>query len=153
VFVDHNVKQIKCDIPKELTREVYLQVLTKLLAAVRREAYQKIKKILQETRREQISPDECEQVLEDINNTTQEEYRRRTFELYGIPLKDGDNPKRMMQKAYLVYSTISSVKPEDGTVVRTKWQDQISHEHRVHSDIMKKLAMGERVEGIEKDPL
>jgi hypothetical protein len=59
----------------------------------------------------------------------------------------------MMQKAYLVYSTISSVKSEDGTVVRAKWQELVSHEHRVHSDIMKKLAMGERVEGIEKDPL
>lgn len=70
-----------------------------------------------------------------------------------MPVRDEDNPKRMMQKAYLVYSTISSVKSEDGTVVRAKWQDQISHEHKVHADIMTKLASGERVDGIEKDPL
>lgn len=58
-----------------------------------------------------------------------------------------------MQKCYLVYSSISSVKSEDGTVVRAKWQDQISHEHKIHSEILRKLAQGERVDGIEKDPL
>jgi len=58
-----------------------------------------------------------------------------------------------MQKCYLVYSTISSVQNEDGTFVRAKWQDQISHEHKIHSEILRKLSHGERVDGIEKDPL
>jgi hypothetical protein len=64
------VKQIKFDIPEQLTREVYVQTLTKLLAAVRREAYQKIQKMLAETKREQITGEECELILDEINNTT-----------------------------------------------------------------------------------
>lgn len=92
-------------------------------------------------------------MLEDIAQSTQEEYRAKALTLFGVPVAEGENPKRLMQKAYLAYSTISSVKPEDGTFVRAKWQDQISHEHKIHGEIMTKLGAGERVEGIEKDPL
>lgn len=92
-------------------------------------------------------------MLENIAQSTQEDYRTKALALFGVPVAQGENPKRLMQKAYLAYSTISSIKAEDGTFVRAKWQDQISHEHKIHGEIMTKLGAGERVEGIEKDPL
>jgi hypothetical protein len=36
------VKQIHMDVPKELTREVYVQVIRKVLACVRHELYGKV---------------------------------------------------------------------------------------------------------------
>lgn len=70
-----------------------------------------------------------------------------------MQIPEGENPKRLMQKAYLMYSTVSTIKSQDGTPVRARWQDQISHEHKLHAEIVNKLAAGERVEGIELDPL
>lgn len=75
------------------------------------------------------------------------------MKLFGVEVPAGDNAKRLMQRAYLKYSTISSIKSTDGIPVRAKWQDQISNEHKVHQEIMAKLAEGERTEGIENDPL
>lgn len=75
------------------------------------------------------------------------------MKLFGIDIPEGENPKRLMQKAYLVFSTISSLKSQDGTPIRARWQDQISHEHKIHGEIISKLALGERVDGIEVDPL
>ena len=143
------------DIPKELTKEVYVQVIRKLLACVRREAYFEIQKMLHDpsNRRDKLTAEEVEDLLAKITETTQEGYRAKALELYGVPVPTGQVPKRVMQKAYLVFSTISTLKNEDGTPIKAKWQDQISHEHKVHSEIIDKLAKGERVEGIETDPL
>ncbi len=56
-----------------------------------------------------------------------------------------------MQKAYLVFATISSLK--DGSFHRSHWEDQISNEQKVHSELLQKIQLGERVEGVEQDPL
>lgn len=48
----------------------------------------------------------------------------------------------------MTYATAGSDK-----ALNKKWMDQISHEHKVHADIIDKLAKNEKVEGIEEDPL
>lgn len=53
-----------------------------------------------------------------------------------------------MQKAYLSFATNTT----DNTANK-KWLDAVSHEHKIHADIIDKLAKGEKVEGIEEDPL
>lgn len=58
-----------------------------------------------------------------------------------------------MQKAYLQFSTISSIKNSDGRPVKSRWNDQISKEHKIHSELIAKMSSGERIEGIERDPL
>jgi len=59
-----------------------------------------------------------------------------------------------MQKAYLTFSTAPVISVSMGSSShKFKWQDQITKEQKIHSDILTKLQNGERVEGIEKDPL
>lgn len=53
-----------------------------------------------------------------------------------------------MQKSYLTFATNTSDK-----AANKKWLDAVSHEHKIHADIIDKLAKGDRVEGIEEDPL
>lgn len=59
--------------------------------------------------KDKITADEAEDILAEITNTSQEEYRSKVLEMYGVPIHEGENAKRLMQKAYLVYSTISSI--------------------------------------------
>jgi hypothetical protein len=142
------------DFSELLTREIYVQIIRKVLAAVRHEAYTKIQDTLAKEHKEKLTQEELDSILENIQNHTQELYREKALELFKIKVPAEENAKRMMQKAYLVYSTVSSIKQEEGQpVIRSRWQDQISAEHKVHSEILTKLQNGERVEGIEKDPL
>ena len=95
-----------------------------------------------------------DEILDRIAATNQEVYREKALALFGVLVPLEDNPKRLMQKAYLKYSTISSVKgTEEEPVARSRWQEQISYEHKFHAELITKLTNGERVEGIEKDPL
>jgi hypothetical protein len=59
----------------------------------------------------------------------------------------------MMQKAYLKFSTVSSIRRPGMPHERSRWQDLIQHEQKLHGEILGKLQNGERVEGIEKNPL
>lgn len=38
-------------------------------------------------------------------------------------------------------------------VVRSKWNEQIQHEQKLHGELLEKIRQGERIAGIEKDPL
>ena len=146
------VTSIHFEIPKELTREVYVQIIRKVLACNRWELTNTIKNRLRETQRDTLDEVEIDKILEEIILGTQEKYREDVCALFNIPTPPGETAKRMMQKAYLVYSTISSIKMVSGQPMRAKWQDQISHEYKIHSDIIKKIAQGSIPEGIEHDP-
>ena len=82
----------------------------------------------------------------------QEKYREDVMKLFDVTVPEGLTAKKVMQQAYLVYSTVSSVRPVNGMPIRARWQDQISHEHKIHAEILEKISRGERVEGIEEDP-
>lgn len=72
VFNKHNVQQINFDIPQELTKEVYVQVIRKVLACVRHEAYGKIQAILNnpQNRKDKLTAEEADNILDSIANTT-----------------------------------------------------------------------------------
>ena len=108
VLVWQNVSEIHFEIPASFTREVYVQIIRKVLACVRHKAYKKVKKALAHGR-EKVSNDEMENIMTDINEKHQETYRTKALELYKVEVPHGEQPKRLMQKAYLVYSTISGI--------------------------------------------
>ena len=91
---------------------------------------------------------ESEDLLQKITETTQEGYRQKIMDLYAIEVPAGEPPKRVMQKSYLTFATDKADR-----VANKRWLDAVSHEHKIHADIIDKLAKGERVEGIEEDPL
>jgi len=76
------------------------------------------------------------------------------MKLFKIKIPEDDTPMKTMQKAYLVYSTISTIKSSDGKpAIRSRWQEQVGAEHKIHNELLTKIGNGERIEGIEHDPL
>lgn len=74
--------------------------------------------------------------------------------LFNITLPEGEKAKNLLQKAYLMFSTRREEDAKAGQHGRkSHWQQQIQQEQKVHSDILHKIQLGERVDGIEKDPL
>jgi hypothetical protein len=67
VIVKHQVKEMHFDIPKELTREVYVQVIRKVLACVRHEVYKEVQKILKKDKKNNLSNEEFDLVINDVN--------------------------------------------------------------------------------------
>jgi hypothetical protein len=61
------VDQIDVDIPETLTKEVYVRVISKVLACVRWEAYQKFQeKIVATEGKTKLSPEEADEILDQI---------------------------------------------------------------------------------------
>lgn len=142
------------EIPEALTREVYLQIARKSQACVRREAYTMAQAIIKSEGKDKISDEELDAILEKIGNEKQESFRVASLKLFGVELPQGELGKHLLQKAYLKFSTISSIKTKPGEpAVRSRWNEQIQQEQKVHSEILTKIQNGERVDGIEKDPL
>lgn len=75
---------------------------------MRHKAYKKVKKA-QVGGKEKISNEEMESIMTEINEKHQEVYRSKALDLYGVLVPLGEQPKKLMQKAYLVYSTISGI--------------------------------------------
>lgn len=123
VLVKHQVSEIHFDIPEQLTRESYIQVIRKVLACVRHEAYFKFQEMLKSSGKEKLTVDEVDSVLDKIASDSQEVYRAKSLELYKIPVPSDDTPKRVMQKAYLKYSTISSIPSilSKSGPIRSRW--------------------------------
>jgi hypothetical protein len=118
--VTQHVDSIHFDLPENLTRETYVQTLRKVLACVRHELYNRVQEILKRDNKEKVSQDELMAIQEDIYSTKQEEYRRKALALLNIELPSNENPKKLMQKAYLVYSTVSGIKGP-GAPAKSRW--------------------------------
>lgn len=65
-----------------------------------------------------------------------------------------------MQKAYLKFSTVSSITEAQGKLPgntsipqKSHWNAFIQAEQKTHTELLNKIQKGERVNGIEKDPL
>jgi len=48
-------------------------------------------------------------ILDEISNNKQEFYREQALKLFNVEVPEGETAKKLMQKAYLVYSTVSSI--------------------------------------------
>lgn len=123
-----------------MTREVYLQVTRKYLACNRWELANTVKQRLRESQRDTLDKKEIHDIIEQIVNVSQEKYREDACILFNVPLPPGETYKKIMHKAYLVYSTLSSIRGPNGEPIRARWSEQINHEHIVHTEIIDKIA-------------
>jgi hypothetical protein len=104
-LVKQQVNEIHFDLPANLTRESYMQVSRKIQAAVRHSAYNHIHM----NGKDKVTPDEMDQICLKIKNEEQEGYRKKALELYGIEIPAGHTAKQILQKAYIKFSTVSSI--------------------------------------------
>jgi hypothetical protein len=74
-------------------------------AAVRHSIWKK----MQNKGVDKLTNNEIDSMSEAIKIFEQEGFRRRAMELYNVPLKEGEEPKVVLQKAYLKFSTVSSI--------------------------------------------
>ena len=91
-----------------------------------------------------------------IKTDEQEKYREKALALFGIQIPLGNTAKQLLQKAYVKFSTVSSLtenNKSDKKFYRSHFQVLIHTENKTHAEILDKLQRGERVNGIEKDPL
>lgn len=79
VLITQEVEPLHFDIPPNFTKEVYIQILRKVLACVRHDAYFKIQEVLKRDKKETITKDERDEILEAIYDNKQEEYRAKVF--------------------------------------------------------------------------
>lgn len=82
VFVKQELKEIHFHIPKELTRETYLQIVRKVQAAVRHSIWKK----MQAKGVGKLTNEEMDLMAEAIKLQEQEGFRKRAMELYNVPL-------------------------------------------------------------------
>ena len=109
VFVKQQLKEIHFHLPENLTRESYLQIARKVQAAVRHSIWKK----MQAKGVNKLTNDEMDEMQEKIKNEEQEDFRRKAMELFKVPLLEGEQPKQLLQKAYLQFSSVSSIKESD----------------------------------------
>ncbi len=125
----HKINEMHYQLSDALTREVYVQVSRKVLACVRHECYNQVQEILKREGRSQITNEELDEILDKIGEKYQEGYRVGAMKLYGVEVPEGEVPKRYLQKAYLKFSTISTVESEPGKpATRPKWNSLVQHE-------------------------
>lgn len=150
VFVKQQLKEIHFHLPENLTRESYLQIARKVQAAVRHSVWKR----MQAKGVDKLSNDEIDEMQEKIKNDEQEDFRKKAMALYNVPLPEGEQPKKVLQRAYLQFSSVSSMAAKGGAGnQKSHWNAMIQQEQKQHAEIMNKLQHGERVQGIEKDPL
>lgn len=97
-----------------------MQIIRKVLACVRWEAKKKIEQAMKESKK--MDQTELDAILDEIMYGNQESYREDIMDLFKIPVPEGETAKRVMQKAYLKYSTVSSIQV-NGLPIRARWQD------------------------------
>lgn len=131
--------------------ELYITVIRKMLACVRHEVYLQCEKQFNDpaNRKSSLTEQEAEELLSKIQETKQEEFRKKILAQNGIVLPDNVPPKRIMQKAYLTFSTMRV----SGLPNNKPWMSRVQHEHQIHAKIFDKITRGEKVEGIEENPL
>ena len=69
ILEKQHVDEIHYEVPVEMTKDVYVSVIRKVLACVRRESYYKIQEKLAKTNRDKVTPEEVEEILDDIAAT------------------------------------------------------------------------------------
>jgi hypothetical protein len=104
VLYKQHVEEIHFKLPLNLTRDSYIQVCRKIQAAVRHSA----NKIIRMNGKEKVTPEDLEKILLKIKNDEQEDYRIKALALYNIEIPHGETAKKILQKAYIKFSTEAS---------------------------------------------
>lgn len=104
VYVKFEVKEMHFDIPKELTRDVFIQISTKVQACTRHEVYNRVQKVVGKFGGA-LPDNEYDQILQDVSRDNIEGFRASAFKLYNVPIPKGQNVLPIMLKAFLMYST------------------------------------------------
>jgi hypothetical protein len=69
-----------------------------------------------------MSKDEFDDILKSIADKSQEVYRTEALKLFKVDIPEDSTPMKTMQKADLVFSTLSSIKHTPGTThTRSRW--------------------------------
>jgi hypothetical protein len=50
-----------------------------------------------------------DEIFQKIKKEEQENFRIKALKLYGIEIPEGDTGKKLLQKAYIKFSTVSSI--------------------------------------------
>lgn len=105
VFVKQQLKEIHFHLPENLTRESYLQIARKVQAAVRHSIWKR----MQAKGVDKLTNDEIDEMQDEIKTNEQEDFRKKAMVLYKVQLPEGEMPKQVLQKAYLQFSSVSSI--------------------------------------------
>jgi hypothetical protein len=106
--------------------------------------------------KDKVTTEEMDAICLKIKNEEQEKYREKALALYGIEIPAGHTAKQLLQKAYVKFSTVSSIvenNKSDKKFYRSHFQVLVQNENKTHAELLDKIQRGERVSGIEKDPL
>lgn len=123
------------------------------MACIRREIYFKIQAKIKSEGKYQLSEKEVEEIEDSITEEEQDVWRKKAMKLFNIELPPHEVGKKYMQRAYLKYYTIPAAKDPVGASLKTRWYEQVQSEQKIHTDLLKKVLAGERIDGIEHDPL
>jgi hypothetical protein len=97
-------------------------VIRKVLACVRREFYMRSQEKMKKQGKTMLTEKEIEEIQDSITEEQQDEYRKNALRLFGINLAPNQIGKRLMQKAYLTYATVSSSPQGLGqSQIRNRW--------------------------------
>jgi hypothetical protein len=106
--------------------------------------------------KDKVTPEELDQILLKIKTDEQDTFRIKALALFNIQIPQGNTAKQILQKAYIKFSTVSSLVENNKTdkkFYRSHFHVLLTQEQKTHGELLDKLMKGERVPGIEKDPL
>lgn len=129
------------EVPPELTREKYLNLLRKIYSTMRFRVYPKVRARFDDGTISKGSAMSEEEFDDIYMGEKLDEIREKVYDLYKIS-KIADQPvKKTMLKAYCTYA------------VDHNWQQQIIAEQKIHKDLIVKMKKGEKITGMDHDPL
>ena len=118
------------DIPEELTAQKYLLMYKKIWATLRHDIYEEVKVRAKELRvaHDQLEETEFNKIYEKVFKNF-EKVRQETYsKILDDPEITQPKAREYMQKAFVMYATISSTaKNKDTEVTRARWPDLVNN--------------------------
>lgn len=137
-----------------MTAEMYIRIYRKIWATVRHELHESIKV----KKRELNSGSDVlpQQDFAECYNAAHEKFETIRLEIYELLMDmKVDNefiPRRVMQRAYVTYATVSSKDPKTGQPIRSIWADQVNQCAAQHAQYIKEFEQGQFYSNIGQDP-
>ena len=157
LFVNQRISSISFadDIPEELTAQKYLLMYKKIWATLRHDIYEEVKVRAKELRvaHDQLEETEFNKIYEKVFKNF-EKVRQETYsKILDDPEITQPKAREYMQKAFVMYATISSTaKNKDTEVTRARWPDLVNNVAIEHGKLIQEMAQGKFYDKIEIDP-
>lgn len=132
VFVRQEIKHIDYadDIPKKFTKELYIITFRKIWATIRHDIWCEINNRKKNTGK--LDDKEFAEIYNEIHSR----FESIRGDIYELMMEEQDVPegkaREIMQKAYVTYATISSIKNEKGEAMASKWPAQVQEILKSH---------------------